>query len=800
MTFSGIQGRDNAIEYILNKYSKGEYRDFLVIGEKGTGKKYILNRIINELVDYENLSVYKPVGDEFIDCNEYIYTKKISKASIQFNLSTFFGISISTDERSKTKTNYILNILRKIPNNNIAFIISDWNDLTIEIREFVNILIKEKDFFTSQTNKSYFFIISNEQPESMLVKFEYIELAKYLERDVIDYLISTFDFDESKAIRIFNLCGSNLNLVTLLAQELDEKNAIYENTLENLILHKLDECKRKAQEKDIRSEQIEHIIITCAFCLRSFTNEEISHITELNSKIVSDSFHISTNENLFVQENMTYDFLSDEIKNILQTRFNYNSSTYIDYYKYLTQNKPDEYYQRALYIIKYHNTITKNAASLLVLSLLLNHIQLWETNYNNIEKIIYQYNIKYLALFQKIKAFYIAYRNGQGELANESIKGYDKLLLNSVGNAAIERAIFQNNYKCKQKIQVESLYYNLMYYINNPLYILEDNICNNEELLLKLKIIYTLLPYVIDDRNDIDTFNILNEQGNVIYRNLCSMPYEIKGLTYMKNIMNRKAFLFAHPKATSSYYIEAELYFRENEIWDQYCMSLISHAGTLLACGEYQDSISLCKEALKVINEKKILLDAPQKLYNNYYIAIFLNKEKNLSDKALLFKEAETTISKLKKLLTSESNASNHVILTNIASLQLYCDKFDDYLFTKTIIESSLQCEDVSDLNDDSVNDFYRYHFACFELYYLQRNEKWEECVNLIKHISAFVPALFKKFENMLEDKFHFFMKKLSAHISLDGPDFCLWRKTIKSSTFLDRGLLLSDLQFTSND
>lgn len=798
MKYTGLQGREGTINYILGICEKGKYKDFLITGEKGSGKKYILNSLIKKLSDYENLSVFKLIGDEFIDCRAYVNTR-IVDATFRINLTSFLGISVNTKARTNTKTNYLLTLLRKIPDDNIVFIINDWSNVDNNMASFIDILTKERSFFTSQTNKSYFFIISDSNCSSTFINFERIDLVKYTQKDITAYLFSNFGIKKARAKRIFNLCGSDLNLVNLLAQELEDKNTIYETTLENLIKNKIETCKDRAKKQNIASDQMEHIIVACAFCLTKFTGKEVETVTNITSNVVTDCFHISMEENLLTQENMQYNFVSKEIKNMLQTKFDCRRNIYMEYYKYLSLNKPDEYYQRALYLIKYYNTITKNAASLLVLSLLINNSQQWEIKYKKIEELIYGYNVKYITLFEGIKNFYSNYREGRGKLAVEAIRNYDFSLLNSVGNATIERAVFQNFYENNIKEQLEQAYYQLLEYVNMSLYIVEEN-CQTEEKLLKLKIIYTLLPYVLDDRNDINTFNLLKEEGDVLYRNLLTLPYEIKGLAYMRNVMNRKAFLFAHPQATSNYYFEAESYFESNEIWDQYCMTLISHAGTLLACGEYGYSIKLCEEALKIIAERHLIVDDIQKLYNNKIIASFLNKERSIADKSVLKKEAESTLNALNRLLTHKSNACNHVILTNMASLALYCDKFEEYSNIKSRIESSLKCEDVSNMDDKTINDFYRYHFSWYQLYRYQRNNQWDKCIDLLEKIENGVPALFKKFESMLIDKIQFFKNNFIMHRCLDGPEFCLWRKTDKSSTFIDRGLLLSDLQFTSND
>src|SRR5699024_4798357 len=80
------------------------------------------------------------------------------------------------------------------------------------------------------------------------------------------------------------------------------------------------------------------------------------------------------------------------------------------------------------------------------------------------------------------------------------------------------------------------------------------------------------------------------------------------------------------------------------------------------------------------------------------------------------------------KLLTSRPCGKNHVILTNIASLYLYNGNISGYKETKKEIQRSLGCNDVSDVLDETINDFYRYHFAWFEFYRSLVAHDWEKC------------------------------------------------------------------------
>ena len=155
----------------------------------------------------------------------------------------------------------------------------------------------------------------------------------------------------------------------------------------------------------------------------------------------------------------------------------------------------------------------------------------------------------------------------------------------------------------------------------------------------------------------------------------------------------------------------------------------------------------------------------------------------------------------MNRLLNKKPSGKNHVILTNIASLYLYIGDIQQYNNTKTRLEKSLNCEDVSDIDNNRVNDFYRYHFAWFEFYRLLINKKWDKCNTVLEKLSGFYPAIFheskkmnlriKAAENLVKDK------KIPS-----AKKYCLnFLEYAKAPQhYFSRGLLLSDLQFTSFD
>lgn len=65
-----------------------------------------------------------------------------------------------------------------------------------------------------------------------------------------------------------------------------------------------------------------------------------------------------------------------------------------------------------------------------------------------------------------------------------------------------------------------------------------------------------------------------------------------------------------------------------------------------------------------------------------------------------------------------------------------------------------MDCDDVSDIDDEDVDDFYRYYFAWFEIYRCILEEKWQYAEIITNSLNDFVPSLFKKQEVFWDKNF----------------------------------------------
>lgn len=424
-----------------------------------------------------------------------------------------------------------------------------------------------------------------------------------------------------------------------------------------------------------------------------------------------------------------------------------------------------------------------------------------------IENIIKEYGDKEVCeQFKNISSAYIAHANKEYDKSNELLSNINIFDFGKVGQAEINRLKFKNCYSNSKYSHrfLNNAYNYLIKIIYDPIELaFQEGTISNDENILRLKIIYDIAPYVLDILNDWELFQQLYILSNEILKKCNKSNSIYKTVEYINNIFNRKAFLFVNPMATDDYYEQAKSFFKKNNIKDEYCITLICQAGTLIVCNEFNKAICLCREANKLINDEDVLIPHKEKLLNNLKIAEFLLFEETNTDIEKIKNIATKTIIELMSNLPKKNCSSKHVILTNVASLYLYINDLDNYKKTKHMLEDLLYCKDISNINDNNIDDFYRYYFAWFEVYFNMQNQNWDECKIIIGKLDNFVPALFKSQESFWDEKNQSALNLVNKQKTVNGYDFC--NNLVKNnhqekqlSKFYHRGLMLSDLQYTS--
>ena len=506
-----------------------------------------------------------------------------------------------------------------------------------------------------------------------------------------------------------------------------------------------------------------------------------------------------------------YVFVSDEIQEyIAELSVKRREYLLLSYYNYYTQNEPDEYYIRAHYIYKYQGHLNDLSEALFLLAYFFAQKMSDNQKIKMIEKIFSSTNVEVnrRSHFEKVKKFYY-------DISNESDWSKITFDYEELENSYLDMTVLA---------EASCEYFGLLYkktpmnsseasrilnkcigYAENELIIDIadiDGVYQIDEKILRLKIIYDIAPCVLDQRNDYDTFQKLYNLSKSLNSSNISKKQKSLG-EYIENVFNRKAFLFVNQASCDFYYEKAKRYFAKHEIWLEYYITLVCQAGTYIVIQEFEKAIQICQTVKKECEDRQISLPQVEKLYNNEAIAEFLLAEQQSRTLKKAQSVSKKTLSKLKKLINKEANATQFVIYTNICSLCLYIDDKKQYYKYKGIFEKIYNCRDLANIKDESIDDFYRYYFAWFELYCAITDGNWEDAEKIADSLSNFVPALFRKQEIFWEKKLDAVKELIRNQEKKNAYDFCnnlvqTKRQEQILSKFFYRGLMLSDLQYTS--
>lgn len=179
-------------------------------------------------------------------------------------------------------------------------------------------------------------------------------------------------------------------------------------------------------------------------------------------------------------------------------------------------------------------------------------------------------------------------------------------------------------------------------------------------------------------------------------------------------------------------------------MWDEYCITLVCQAGTDIVIQKYSEAQDLCKQALDIASTYGISIPQPAKLHNNMLIAAFMNVEQQTKSERKSVAAAKRTIKLLKKQLSKIPCATEYVILTNLCSLFLYCGDDINYLKYKEKLQRMIPCSEISNVEDEDIDDFYRYYFAWFEAYRMIRDGMWEQAEAIYHTLELLSSSLFK--------------------------------------------------------
>lgn len=829
-TICGFSSRNKLIDRLVDGYrNHTASKIILLTGPSGCGKSYVANKVVSKSCKPPLMLSYINYGDSFISPSSVGNLPKLKIDNFSFSAGfPYFsaGIDIGV-HREESQYNRLKSLLRTLPNGCLLFCLDGLSAAHNQVRSMTKILLSHREDLERVLSSEIYFLLTDTN-DDVCVSLEtgaetvtHFAFHPYNADDILTYLRSKHlelmitDTVKQNIQQIQKISNGNLHLADFLFVDITSRNSNYFEALEHVIKIRLSKLKKDGLSKEISEADMEDIILSSSLSLQPFTTAEISSVTNRSDNTVAYSLDMAK-EDAFLDKNYDcfYDFRCPEIKSALeQQSIEKRKERLLHYYQYYTENEQDEYYIRAFYLVKYYKSVTPQAFALLGLAFASGFSMLDYDLLDKIDDLLQRYGIaEQRESLHEIQTFY--------ETINKPFDESDPHTVNAVYlklrradfeiplKAELSRAYFYFLYRTQSPFDkdLNLVFQECLTYAKNELLLTVTanpiKFKPSDETIVRLNIIYCLAPYILDVLNSVDDFTELYNLS-LMFSSTCSSK-SAKGLgQYIENIFNRKAFLFVNQAQCGPYYERAKTYFSRNQIWDEMCMTLVCQAGTDIVIQKYDEAQDLCKQALEIVDQYGIVLPQPEKLQNNLLIAEFLQTEKQAKKEKVCMTKAKQTISKLKKLLCKKPCATEFVILTNICSLCLYCGNDQGYLKYKTMLEQQITCKDVSDVEDLEIDDFYRYYFAWFEIYRMTRDGNWDAAERLSQSVRGFVPALFQKQEKFWEMKDQAIADLIQNRTTLSAYDFCnnlvhVNRRENILSHFFFRGLMLSDLQYTS--
>lgn len=814
----GLDSRIELADELIQQY-KDKDAPFIVwiMGNHGTGKSYVINNVLENIACYSKISIYKDFGESFVKYGSN--SKKNAINSISFSagnplLSLGFGVGW---ENSNNTYAHIRNMLSNILSSDVLICVDDFSNANSEIRIIVMLIAKHVDELQKEFKVKIFMLItdigsncifsdSEKITEYTLEKYEITDITKFLETKRRIILPQEKQIEE-----IAKMCNGNLKLVEFLDEEIITYGKSFLDVIENIVNRRMLHLKQSGKRERLNEEDLEEAIFSASLSLKRFSTNILAEVANQEDTIIFRELNLATEENFLTQYMEDYyDFSSYDIKSYLAKQTLLKRKDWLlAYYEYYTNNEQDEYYYRAYYLMEYEGKITSASFTLFMLAYsaalevkdITKARQIKEQLQN---KTCYQQT--YIDIFHSIEKFFaaLAYK----EDVEESYNAIDEEDLELPLKAELVRAYFHYFYTNTNMTASKALIIleQCKEFALNELHISVR--CaklkkNTDETILRLRIIYDIAPCVLDCLNQYESFQCLFEKSKVLSQESYNSKKGYNIGLYIENVFNRKAFLFVNQMQCSIYYHKAKKFFKENEIWDEYCITLVCEAGTDIVIQQYEDAIICCDKVLSICQDKNIQLPLIEKLHNNRVIANFLMDEKNATNQRSRLSSARKAIKELKQLLMSRQCATEYVILTNICSLSLYCNNDKQYLSYKKKIEKLYGCKDISNIDDTNIDDFYRYYFSWFELFRNIRDENWEEADDICNKLKGFVPTLFQRQNIFWEQKNDAVRELITSKQTITPYEFC--NNLVKCNQreqslahFFHRGLMLSDLQYTS--
>lgn len=662
--------------------------------------------------------------------------------------------------------------------NDLVFIINYWNFLSDNNR---NINLQH---FEKETNKNIFLFINNSsfpKIESSNKTCNHLNVTRF-SIDDCKTILKGFGtkFEDEELQDLFPMFNGELTSIDQFLNS--DNNDIIEERL-NSIIKKINNEIISRSLTDYGYLSLMSIMPDCfdpyQLCVMNekITNSDIDGILDILKGVSM----------LYSVDDYYYRLFSMLKEKLLKMHKSKKKSLYTEYYKYIDKIYPADYYKKLDNVIEY----TDDKQYILTVYCLAYESSLRNGDDTECSIISNKYALQ--AEPENLTIF---------NIICDSLRCKSTCLLY---NKLIDEGYYiDNSFFMSFLLKIDVINLASCYNINKELEslctklysIIIDNENSEVELYHYIVCAYVLLPNMIDKFNDRKSYEELKR----IIKKLSGRSELLKkSVRHYEYINSRKSFFEGNTKAIEQNYNEALIYFRKiDNVREQY-MTLSGLIGIETILGKYDKANSAYDEICKLKennNDNKYLFPLYYKTINNKIILDFFSNSDNLNPNMV-----RMYIAKLEHLLLDCNVVSYSVICTNICSLFLLIDDFDSYERYKNLFEEKNKVQDVSDITDNSIDDFYRYYFAWFEFgKNVVKNNK-VQAKKIYESLKDFIPEIFMNEKAILNNKYKYYNDIFNNEIK-NGIQFCNYLKNMRCNyeewVFYSRGYMLSDLQHTS--
>lgn len=688
----------------------------------------------------------------------------------------------------ETNTKNLVKKLMKGKEKNIVIVLNDFNNQEEDMRSCISNIGYNINQYLEDYNKDSITILlfSKNQDDIKVIKnCSLIEIDNLNADDIYNLAINCTEFknlpyDEFK--KVYELNSGNCNKTFFTLRLLKNDNYRLNNeTVDNLI-NKL--IKKVNDEIKFKDTNTGYVLRLFSVFPRLFDPYEV---IKLDSKIEESELerNIDILEKLIVlkKENVDTNYYS-MIQVLKENIFNQNlknrKTIFETYYKYLTKYFPLEF-QRKIDL---------------------------QTNYlHDIDEIKFQYLLKYEYYYTN------QMHDNIDDLFNYIDSNDDLNELKSMFNDASyfnynRLSSLSDKYACNnKKLNAFWIKKDIEYFsTSNNDYVKLKNLCDilyniviedkifDEDPFYKVLYLIVLIPQYIDKFNDEDKTNKLLQELEETDKQPCSNETR-ENIELCKNILYRKSYLFKNvDSAIFDCKVSLKYFKMKNNIPELY-MTL----NTLMCLEIVEDKIESAikrKEQIEILDLDKSIKDEYQyyKTEMNFILLdIFDNKIDN-----------KHAIDRYERILYDNKDISKttiNIICLNICALSLESDDICTYKKYKDKIQKINGIDEIVDFENQSIDNFYIYHFSWFEFGLKIMEGKIEEAKNIYKRLNDFIPTIYKKDGEILYKK-HKLFNDIFKNKSLNGEQFSNYifnKKTnVREARFFFRGFMLSDIHHTS--